>query len=447
MLGMSVAVLVVAGAACAGSGAAQAGPAATKSSHHFTDWATYHGGFGRHGFAGTMPHVQGRMHIVKRLNLDGQVYASPLVIGGKIIVATENDTVYEFNSHLHQIWKRHLGSPSPAGQRDCGDIDPLGITGTPVYDTKNHSVFVSPEISGSPPRHQMVSLNFGTGRINWRRSIDLPGVEQKDMQERGALTISGSRVYVPFGGLAGDCGGYKGRVVGLHRASGGGRIKYTVPTAREAGIWTPPGPTVDEHGNLYVSVGNGASGVGDHYDFSDSVLELSPSLKLLHHFSPTTWPTDNDQDLDLGSQGPALVGKYVFSAGKSGTGYVLKRSLGGIGGQLHHRSVCRSFGGTAVHNRVVYVPCDDGVRAVFIGHQGGMHIRWHASPTGSPVLGGGRVWSLDPGAGVLDALSFKTGTTLRHINVGTTSRFATPALYGHRVYVPTLAGLTVVRTS
>ena len=35
------------------------------------------------------------------------------------------------------------------------------------------------------------------------------------MQERGALTVSGGRVWVPFGGLAGDCGGYKGRVVGV----------------------------------------------------------------------------------------------------------------------------------------------------------------------------------------------------------------------------------------
>ena len=34
------------------------------------------------------------------------------------------------------------------------------------------------------------------------------------MQERGALAIAGGRVWTPFGGLAGDCGGYKGRVVG-----------------------------------------------------------------------------------------------------------------------------------------------------------------------------------------------------------------------------------------
>jgi hypothetical protein len=259
--------------------------------------------------------------------------------------------------------------------------------------------------------------------------------------------MSGSRVYVPFGGMTGDCGNYKGRVVGMHRAHGDGRVSFTVPTAREAGIWAPPGPTLDGAGHLYVAVGNGASGVGDPYDFSDSVLELSRLLNLRHHFSPTTWPTDNDSDLDLGSQGPALVGKYVFSAGKSGTGYVLKRSLGGVGGQVSEGDVCRSFGGTAVHDRIVYVPCDDGVRAVYISSKGRMHIRWHAASAGSPVIGGGRIWSVDANAGILHGLSFKTGGSLEQVQVGTTSRFATPALYAHRVYVPTVAGLTVVRVS
>jgi hypothetical protein len=36
---------------------------------------------------------------------------------------------------------------------------------------------------------------------------------------------------------------------------------------------------------------------------------------------------------------------------------------------------------------------------------------------------------------------------LRQVSVGSTSRFATPAIYGYRMFVPTLAGLTVVGTS
>jgi hypothetical protein len=416
----------------------------------YANWPTYHGSNYRGGYAATMPAVSGAPRVVKKLALDGAVYASPIVINGIVIVATENDTVYAFNSSYTQLWKRHLGTPSPGSERPCGNIDPLGITGTPAYDATRNSVYVAPEYSGSPPRHELVSLNFTTGAVRWHRTLDLPGVDQKVMQERGALAVVGSRVYVPFGGLAGDCGQYKGRVVGYSTSGSGNPVSFTVPTTREAGIWTPPGPSADSSGHIYVSVGNGASGLGDPYDYSDSVLTLSTSLALTDSFSPTTWASDNAADLDLGSQGPALVGSWIFIAGKSGTAYVLRRNdLGGIGGQVSKTALCRSFGGTARNNTVVYVPCTDGVRAVRIDSLGKMHVLWHASSsiTGSPIVGGGRVWSLNVGSGVLNALDPATGGSKASVTVGAVTRFATPAAFGRRLFVPTIGGLTVVATS
>jgi hypothetical protein len=139
----------------------------------------------------------------------------------------------------------------------------------------------------------------------------------------------------------------------------------------------------------------------------------------------------------------------VFIDGKSGTAYVLRRShLGGIGGQVHKTSLCdSSFGGTAVEGSVVYVPCTDGVRAVRIGKKGRMQVKWHAdsSITGSPVIGGGQVWTLDSGSGVLHALGRVSGHDHGSVSVGSVNRFATPALSGRRILVGTLAGLTVVK--
>lgn len=410
------------------------------------DWPTYHGNLARSGVFTTMPAVRGALRVVASLKLDAAVYASPIVAGGRTIVATENDTVYAFDNSGRQLWKRSLGAPARRSELPCGNIDPSGITGTPSYDAANGLVYAVAE-HGNPVRHELVALSAANGAVRWRRSVDLPGTAPNAMQERGALTITGGRVWVPFGGRAGDCGDYKGRVVGVPLAGSGGLVSYTVPTAREAGIWTPPGPSVDARGRLYVAVGNGASGVGDRYDHSDSVLEISTAGRLLDSFSPTSWPTDNDNDLDLGSQGPALVGPWIFTAGKSGTGYVLRQGhLGGIGGQTSKASVCRSFGGTAVVGSVVYVPCEDGVRAVRIDSHGALHVLWHAasSTAGSPVVGGGRVWALDQDAGVLHALNPATGRSLEQIRVGTTSRFATPALYGSHVLVPTMTGLVIV---
>jgi outer membrane protein assembly factor BamB len=97
----------------------------------------------------------------------------------------------------------------------------------------------------------------------------------------------------------------------------------------------------------------------------------------------------------------------------------------------------------------VYVPCIDGIRAVRIDGTGHLHVLWHASSSvfGSPVVGGGRVWSLNPDSGTLYALNPSNGHIVNSVGVGATSRFATPAIFGSRIFVPTLAGLTVVGTS
>jgi len=168
-------------------------------------------------------------------------------------------------------------------------------------------------------------------------------------------------------------------------------------------------------------------------------------------FSPSSWASDNKADLDLGSQGPAVVsGRWIFIAGKSGTAYVLKiGALGQIGGEVSQSKVCRSFGGTAVLGDTVYVPCTDGLRAVSISATGTMTIRWHAGSNiaGSPVVGGGRVYALDQSAGVLHALDPASGRPREQVTVGETSRFATPAISGSQVFVPTLTGLTIVETA
>jgi outer membrane protein assembly factor BamB len=413
----------------------------------YPDWPTYHGDAARGGVSTTMPPVRGTLKVTAALRLDGQVYASPIVGRGVTIVATENNSVYAFDAANHELWRAKLGRPSPAGERPCGNIDPLGITGTPVYS--NGMVYVAAEYGG-PPRHELVALDAANGAVRWRKGIDLPGADPAAMQERGALTVTGTRVWVPFGGLFGDCGDYKGRIIGVSLDGLGAPVSYTVPTARRGGIWTPPGPSVDPTGHLYVSAGNGASGPGDRYDHSDSVLELGTDAKLVDSFSPATWATDNDNDLDLGSQGPALVGQWIFIAGKSGTAYVLRQAhLGGIGGEISQAPLCPSFGGTAVVGNVVYVPCTDGLRAVRIDGAGSIHMLWHASGSiaGSPVIGGGRVWSLDAAGGILHALDSTTGRSLAQINVGRVTRFATPAISGNRLLVPTESGLSVVTTS
>ncbi len=95
--------------------------------------------------------------------VDGAVFAQPLVVGSEVIVATENNTVYALDESTGAVrWSRHLASPVPAGL-PCGNVDPSGITGTPVADVTSGRLWVV-TFTGQPAyRHTLWELDVATG--------------------------------------------------------------------------------------------------------------------------------------------------------------------------------------------------------------------------------------------------------------------------------------------
>ncbi len=409
------------------------------------EWPVYHQNPGRTGLDAAFPTVNGTLSTGWSAVLDGAVYAEPLVVNGSVIAATEGDSVYAINPANGAVqWRKNLGTPVPLSTLPCGGIDPLGITGTPAFDPVTDSIFAVAEVTG--PQHILFALDPATGAIRWSRNIDLAGDDPKTHQQRPALAVANGFVYVGLGGLAGDCGQYVGEVIGVPATGTGATISYRVPTTREGAIWATGGPVIDGSGNLYVSVGNGASTTT--YDGSDSVIELSPTLAQLSLFAPSSWAADNASDLDLGSISPALVpGGWVFISGKSGTGYVLKAgALGGIGGQVASAPVCAGFGGMAQSGNTIYVPCTGSIREVTVdAGTGALTTGWTSTAAGSsPVVGGGAVWSVNTSTGRLFALDQSTGATLGSIAVGPVPHFVSPTLWQNQVLVGTMSGITSV---
>jgi outer membrane protein assembly factor BamB len=409
------------------------------------DWTTYHRDNARTGYVAGLADPA-RFERAWSARLDGAVYGQPLVVGDRVLVATEHDSLYALELRSGRVlWRTSVGEPVPLSSLPCGNIDPLGITGTPVYDPATGLVFAVAEVTG--PAHVLVGVDVRSGQVRVRRSADPPGIDRPPHQQRAALALSQGKVYVAYGGLLGDCGNYRGRVVASRTDGRGPLLAFQVPTRREAGIWGASGPAVDASGNLYVSVGNGAATSGE-WDRSDSVLRLSPDLRLEDGFAPRQWPRDNAADADLGSMGPVLLpGGLVFVAGKSGLGYLLRAGrLGGVGGELVERQVCAAFGGAAAVGTTLYVPCTDGLRQVRAGPGARLELGWQApgSVTGSPVVGGRTVYSLDPAGGTLYALDAGSGATRASAPVGETSRFATPTLAGGLVLVGTLSGVVAL---
>ncbi|MCI4360205.1 MAG: hypothetical protein L3J91_00715 [Thermoplasmata archaeon] len=318
----------------------------------------------------------------------------------------------------------------------CGDIDPSGITGTPVLDLATQTLYAVAFFN--PPHHVLFGLDLRTGAIRSQTSADPPGALPDVEQQRGALALADGSVYIPYGGLDGDCGAYHGWVVGVPTNGFGGLFSYQVPTSREGGIWATAGIAVAPDGDLFVATGN--SEATTTFDYGDAVIELSPQLQVLGYFAPTDWAQLNSGDIDLGSSAPAILADGdVFQIGKAGVGYLLSgTALGGVGGQIFNATVCGggSFGGTAQVPGAILVPCTDGLYDLSV--QATAFSRgWSATgfDAGPPIVTGDVVWTVDLNGATLLGFDLTTGLQLFSFPLGAVDHFITPSAAPGAVFV------------
>jgi hypothetical protein len=405
-----------------------------KEKRRSANWPTYHADLARTGVDRTSPPL-GHLRRIWSRQLDGQVYAEPLAVGNRVYAATENNTVYALNARSGKIaWKRHLGTPVQGSTLPCGNIEPVtGITGTPAIS--RGTLYAVAFLSGY--RHVLFGLRLRGGKVQLRRPVDAPGSDPRVHQERSALSVSRGRVYVEYGGLTGDCGDYKGRVLSV-RARGKPKLRaFTVGVHREGGIWAPSGAAVDRAGSLFVATGNGDATSG--VDAGNEVLRLSPKLKQTDFYRASNSAQLNQTDTDLGSVGPTLLGGgRAFVIGKEGLGLLLSTThLGGTGGQLSSQDVCSggAYGGLAYQPPLIYVPCTDGLFALRVSGNTFSAAWKQGSSAGPPIVSGGAVWTIDSG-GTLHGYAAGSGSEVASVGLGSVTHFATPSAGGGRLFAP-----------
>jgi outer membrane protein assembly factor BamB len=143
--------------------------------------------------------------------ISGNVYAQPLYIEGgpsgraRVIVVTESNNVYALDALTGTvIWQRHVGALVTSGL-PCGNISPLGITGTPVVDLASRSLFFDAMIDGPTKKHFIYSLNVDTGATNPGWPVDVNATATYNgmtftssiQNQRAALGLVNGIVYVP----------------------------------------------------------------------------------------------------------------------------------------------------------------------------------------------------------------------------------------------------------
>jgi outer membrane protein assembly factor BamB len=320
-----------------------------------------------------------------RPGIRGHVYAQPLywregAAGGLLLVATEDDTVYALDAVTGRtVWRTPLGRPVPLASLPCGNIDPLGITGTPVIDPKGRSVYLDAMVQdtqSNKPEHEIFALSLDDGAIRpgWpvnvaaRLAAQGLAFEARNQNQRGALIILGDTLYVPYGGHFGDCADYHGWVVGVKLSQPQSVISWHT-RARAGGVWAPAGISSDGR-SLFVATGNTMDAT--RWADGEAVIRLDPALTFSNtpkdFFAPSDWRELDDRDLDLGGVAPVLFslgGKDLAVAlGKDGKAYVVdRRNLGGLGGSLTAKRVSSA----PIRTAAAEYPVGDGAMIAFHG--------------------------------------------------------------------------------
>src|SRR5438034_9531127 len=148
--------------------------------------------------------------------ISGNVYAQPFYIEGgpsgpMIIAVTESNNVYALDATTGTvIWQRtDIGPSVPSSSLPCSNIDPVGITGTPVVDLASRRLFFDALINGATIKHFIYSLNIDTGATTPGWPVDVNATASYNginfvstaQEERGGLALVNGIVYVSYSGI------------------------------------------------------------------------------------------------------------------------------------------------------------------------------------------------------------------------------------------------------
>ena len=390
--------------------------------------------------------------------LSGPTYTQPLYLAGTgnnpdlVIAATEQNRIFAFDAASGaQVYDTLLAAPvprttfnsllSPISSLDyqCGNIDPLGITGTPIIDPATRILYVDAMTglgtTGTTTRHLVYAVNADTGQ-----PIDAPGwpvdLDAKVsagnatfnsfvQNQRGALAMVGDKLYVPFGGHWGDCGDYHGWIVEIS-TSDPTQVNAWTTRANAGGVWAPGGIASDGS-SIYFVTGNteetpNSFSSPDSWQDGETLFRLRPGLVFSgdarDYYVPTNWALLDTNDSDLGGSGPVLFDvpgatpdQLVIALGKDGQAYIMDRNnLGGIGSPLAGAVVAN---GTIINAAAAYTT-PSGTYVVFkgvgngcpSGQSGGLtaiKIGQSSPPSVSVAWCGGPLTQHSPAVSVSDA--------------------------------------------
>ena len=371
----------------------------------------------------------------RQVQLDGLVDASAIYLHGATIRGARHDAIFVTGSYgktmaVDAASGALLWEYTPPSYRYLAGTRQF-TNSTPVADPDGNSVYAA------SPDGYIEKLAVSDGRPVWRTPItQLPLREKMD----SPLKIYRGHVIATTGGYIGDRPPYQGHVAILDGASGAllavwnslcsnrsGLLQPGSCLQTQSAIWGRAGAVIDPRdGRIFIATGNGDW--NGTTAWGDAVIELnSGATGMLGNYTPSNTAELNDDDLDLGSASPVLLGDdLIAQGGKDGRIRLLSRRQ--IAGTAPHKGhelqIVRTPSGTDLfaqpavwrHDGQIWMfAADGGGTAAWQLQDGMLHQQWKSDTGGtSPFEAGGLlfVYAPDGGLNVYDAASGKHIATL-----------------------------------
>lgn|SRR6185437_10887468 len=371
----------------------------------------------------------------RQVTLDGLVDASAVYLHGASVRGAPHDVIFVTTSYGKTLAVDAdrgvvLWEYTPTSYRALAGTRQF-TNSTPVIDPDRQSLYAA------SPDGYVQKLAVSDGRLLWRTAItELPLREKMD----SPLKILHGEVIAVTAGYVGDRPPYQGHVAILDASSGrlrhvwnslcSDRHQLMPPNSchqTQSAIWGRAGAVIDpQDGHIFIATGNGDW--NGRTDWGDAIVELDASATtILGNYSPTNTAELNDDDLDLGSTSPTLLGDSLLAqGGKDGKIRLLSRQQ--IAGSSPHQGqelqIVATPSGTDLfaqpavwrHDGQTWLfAADNGGTAAWQLQDGMLHQAWRNSAGGtSPFEAGGLlfVYAPDGGLNVYEASSGQRLTSL-----------------------------------
>jgi hypothetical protein len=374
--------------------------------------------------------IDGQPLIVTNQKIDGAGVHSV------VYVATENDSVYAFDSFTGaRLKKANLGTPVPRPLNCENNGDVVGINSTPTIDRKAGVLYlVAYVMQGMTPIHQLHMLDLATlqdkippvtiSATNTLADGSSFPFDSSVQRQRAALLQANGNVYAGFASFC-DARAAKSRgwVMGwgqsnLTPLANTPLLSKTVASSTFdcyvfmpwtsnhpcylASVWMSGyGIASDASGSLFFTTGNtgmtkpsgGVSFYDSANDVADTMIKMAPDLnKIVDFFTP--WDVSNlDQtDSDFGSGGtmvlpdqPGPTPRLAVAAGKDGYLYIVNRETGSMGGFQNPNVPARVHIGGDCHCGPSYYKGSDGIGRV-VTSGGPDLVQWTIDTANRPAL-------------------------------------------------------------